>query len=119
MTIPKDRLAELRQLEQNATPGPWVADTTEPHDCVIWSATEDFLCNVGSSNVVPVDAPAILFNMDKRNAVCAVAARNALPELLDEVESLQDENLDLRQRLRCGSSDDLEPVSMMHWRSGQ
>jgi hypothetical protein len=40
-----------------------------------------------------------------------------MKDLLTEVRRLHFENCDLRQRLRCGGSDDLEPVAMGHWRT--
>lgn len=84
MTITPETIAELRRLEKVATKGPWEA--------VERGAYGDF---DGNSRVIIADdmrVGVIQTNGEpdcEANADLTVAARNALPGLLDEVERLQ------------------------------
>lgn len=84
MTITPETIAELRRLEKVATKGPWEA--------VERGAYGDF---DGNSRVIIADdmrVGVIQTNGEpdcEANADLTVAARNALPALLDEVERLQ------------------------------
>lgn len=72
-----DRVAELRELEKAATPGPWAAeDTRGQRD---WHGFDTgFTIRHGTHGH---------YGWDQADAAVAVGARNALPALLDVVEA--------------------------------
>jgi hypothetical protein len=76
-----ERVAELRALCEAATPGPWRADP-EPVDAPGWVSAGDR------------HEPVAEVYGGTHNAALIAAARNALPDLLDEVERLWDDQLD-------------------------
>ena len=66
--------ARLRELENAATPGPWVTVMTD------WSP--------GNSSVVPQNAPGVIaVEIATADAALIAAARNALPLLLDVADA--------------------------------
>jgi hypothetical protein len=72
-----EKLAELRQLHEDAMPGTWVDVPDESFDrCVKSGDYYVATCHFGAFNV-------------NANARLIAAARNALPELLAEIERLQ------------------------------
>ncbi len=70
--------AELRRLEQAATPGPWSAESCGNDAC--WCQVISDGTDVG---VAPSGA------IDRCNAGFIAAARNALPAILDRLEKLE------------------------------
>ena len=66
--------------ERKWTPGPWVADTTDPSDVVIWCANEEFVANVGGGRVQPA---SVAFDADAHNAHLIAAA----PDLYEALEA--------------------------------
>ena len=71
MTLSAERLADLRRLVEAATPGPWTVYEGKYAAHVNPGFDVSIDCNTGA------------------NAALVVAARTALPELLDEVERLR------------------------------
>lgn len=72
-------IEKLEALEQSATPGPWDTGMLSMEICTSNSYTD--WCRVGA------------------NERLAVAARNALPDLLAEVKRLRKENAELDESL--------------------
>lgn len=107
---PPDRIAEIRQREQQATKGPWCAGRLiydQAGDYVVWKHRGDgeihlggpqrsYVGNVGEciQPVMPVEADQ-LFEAEKADAEFIAHARQDVPYLLDLVASLQSR---LRQR---------------------
>ncbi len=98
-------LAELRRLEAAATPGEWEFQVSN----------DDGLRRFGTPLGVPVarafHSRDLLADIaiDDQDAALIVAARNALPRLLAQVEALTAENKRMREALweiqRCGTID--------------
>lgn len=109
MTITPETIAELRRLEKAATPGPWESDTVKTEgefgtgpdthtgfdEFVVYNGKGEpiFSTENAEGGVVEVDYDEYgmnAWNEDSRRLVAfIIAARNALPALLDEVERLQ------------------------------
>ena len=87
----EERLAELERLEQAATPGPWDCITQPERDCLISTEKPDADGRHHSIVFAPHGKgwDAIEWGIKARNVQCIVAARNALPELLAEIERLR------------------------------
>lgn len=86
---------KLRALLAAATPGPWVPDVWYGYDDGGWVAVGPHLHSVdGEDDESEPDCPAGVRAMADANLI--TAARDALPELLDEVERLRAENAQLR-----------------------
>jgi hypothetical protein len=79
-----ETLAELRRLHETATPGPWYHDENE--DFVY---TRDEFGDADGEIRCDTDC-------DEADAAFIAATRNALPDLLDEIERLRAENGRLR-----------------------
>lgn len=80
-------IQKLRELEQAATPGPWTAQVigsteTQSDYAIIQEGSVDDLFEMRLGGPIG-------YNRTHDKAVF-VAARNALPELLDEVEKLRE-----------------------------
>jgi hypothetical protein len=95
-----DPIVALRELEQQATPGPWQADASEPADVVVWTADDPrWIANIGNGqrqtailapDVVDPSTESLLrnvFEADTADAALIAAMRNALPALLDVAEA--------------------------------
>lgn len=95
-----ERLRELEQLLEEATPGPWVAETASTADnpllagdAVVWSrgavdkdGDSKFVTNIGPSRI---GAVGVAFDHEEADARFIAAARNALPDLLAYVRQLE------------------------------
>jgi len=81
VTITPEEIARLRALEAAATPRPW----EQRHEDISVRDGDDYLTYGG-------DLGGAFYQAD--NCAVAVAARNALPALLDEIERLR---ADLRE----------------------
>ncbi len=67
------------------TPGPWVADATDPSDVVVWASpdpkqNDELIANVGQR----IQRVQVAFDCDAANARLIAAA----PDLLEALESL-------------------------------
>jgi hypothetical protein len=99
------RLQEIEARAQAATAGPWAADTTEPHDMVVWgapgTAAPRYEGDDGSPLIINIGEPVA-----RIGDVCGSSAdthfiahaRQDIPWLLDRVRSLE-------SRLRAAGED--------------
>lgn len=83
MTFTTDEIAKLREICQDAHPGPWthVIDGIDSYVGAQFSETLDeeiIICTVMAA-----------FSNNEEDGIFIAAAREALPLLLDEVERLQ------------------------------
>lgn len=93
MTITPERIAELRRLHEKATPGPWWREwnNADDHEDGI-----DILACGHGGRIALVEDGEIPGTRETGFGPAAVAdlicaARNALPELLDEIERLRED----------------------------
>ena len=75
-------LTELRRLHAESTPGEWICNTSE--DCIF--TDEQMEGNLVFQSPSPAYCPASA-EYFQPNAALAVAAHNAMPALLDELEA--------------------------------
>lgn len=95
--ITPEEIARLRALEAKATPGPWREDdrhSPAPH-CV---SIGDHVADVVSTSCSGMEGGGFERDEDR---MLSIAARNALPRLLDEIERLRAENDRLRIVTTC------------------
>jgi hypothetical protein len=78
-----DRIEELRRLEGNATPGPWMVADDRVHE----HGAEVAIIDAGLSVVRTLDDSLIEPADPEADAHFIAAARNAMPLLLDVVEA--------------------------------
>ena len=87
---PDDPIAELRRLEADATPGPWVATSDDDHERndVVTCSQVAYVHNKHVSMYVFTEAAADPYRSDTpwADAQLIATARNALPALLDRLE---------------------------------
>jgi hypothetical protein len=88
----EQRLAEMRDRSERATPGPWVADVQQRGDCVVWGPDGAFLSNAQAE---PHWLPApdgskrmVQFDVDRRDAEFIAHARTDLDDLRGAVEDV-------------------------------
>lgn len=83
-------LAELRRIEQAATPGPWGVEYDGPDGaCVRTEQPETDMPHLSKEKHVACYCFNGQLENPEADATFIAAARNALPALLDEVERLQ------------------------------
>lgn len=97
MTFTPEKIAELRALAEKATKGPWYADTTSSHDGFGRYLTSE-VRSVDDNRVVVEfsNSNGTIEQLDEAridteaiaNAPFIAASREAVPQLLDEVERL-------------------------------
>jgi hypothetical protein len=88
----EQRLAEMRDRSERATPGPWVADVQQRGDCVVWGPDGAFLSNAQAE---PHWLPApdgskrmVQFDVDRRDVEFIAHARTDLDDLRGAVEDV-------------------------------
>lgn len=90
-------LEELQKQFDEATPGPWTADTGVRGDCVVWGPNGRFLMNMQAEPhwiEYPGEHRQVSFDVDARDARFIASARNNMGKLLDvvnQVRALRDE----------------------------
>jgi hypothetical protein len=83
----KDLIARLRELEAKATPGPFIVERVDHEECITYEVSQDKLnprFHVIFSEYHHQDSRA---GSPKHNAELYAETRNALPKLLDAVET--------------------------------
>lgn len=90
-------LAELKKLCEKATPGPWVLGSEADPD--LYRGAETIACASGS--MVLWDRVLAVLNHHfpyEADSAFIAAARTALPKLIEEVETLREENAKLAEK---------------------
>jgi hypothetical protein len=85
--MPNERLAEIRDLEAGATPGPWSDEITNDGVLLVnlaFGGGETGYCDVLSFGDMEVTT-----KYDHANAAFIATARTIIPELLSEVDTLR------------------------------
>jgi hypothetical protein len=104
----EQRLAEMRDRSERATPGPWVADVQQRGDCVVWGPDGAFLSNAQAE---PHWLPApdgskrmVQFDVDRRDVEFIAHARTDLDDLRGAVDDVLAflSQYDNANSLRCG-----------------
>ncbi len=90
MTQPVD-IEALRQLMERATPGPWLCQGADEADMFVPIIADNLGGLVGGAMLWPTEIDQKYFDRAERNAQLIVAAVNALPSLLTELEALRAE----------------------------
>lgn len=85
-----ERIAEIRAAEQDATPGPWELRTYWEDSC---------LRSIVRSEGGVVARGFVAHDLHTQDAAFIILAREAVPELLAEVERLDQERRRLDQRV--------------------
>lgn len=89
-----ERRAAIVQREGEATPGPWIADTEQRGDCVVWGPDGKFIANMGTAPHWVVsesgERRAVVFDVDRRDAEFIAHARKDVPLLLAMLPAAQD-----------------------------
>lgn len=86
MTDLTDRFDAIASRAEEATPGPWEADTGTRGDCVVWGPNGRFLMNMQAEPhwiEYPGEKRSVSFDVDARDARFIAAAREDVPFLLD------------------------------------
>ena len=122
MSITEEQLAELERLEREAFCGPWTYENWEidcpaigsgdecgyEHNVATVLAPDEYPNDPESPQVVAqIDVPGLEM-FAARNGAFIVAARNALPALIQEVRRLRDENAMFRGTLAAISGREVE-----------
>ena len=104
--ITPSRIAELRKLADEATPGPWSWVPAEDDDLYDWlsAPTDELMMHSIDSD------EGSWIAVEERNALFIAACREAVPALLDEIERLQTENEELSETLRVNAESADEEV---------
>lgn len=98
MTLTPEKIAELRTLAEKAIKGPWYADTTSSHDGFGRYLTSEVRSVEDNRVVVEFsNSNGTIEQLDETridteafaNAALIAASREAVPQLLDEVERLR------------------------------
>lgn len=88
------KFTEVKEIVDAATPAPWVADTGERGDCVVWGPNGRFLMNMQAEpHWVPDPSGktrAVSFDVDYRDANFVAAARHYMPRMLDAMSEVED-----------------------------
>lgn len=88
------KFTEVKEIVDAATPSPWVADTSERGDCVVWGPNGRFLMNMQAEpHWVPDPSGktrAVSFDVDYRDANFVAAARHYMPRMLDAMAEVED-----------------------------
>lgn len=111
MTIDKETIAKLRELEARATPGEWFAgcytgtadeSARDVHTACFDAGDPSHLFSVGVEGDEDGASPAVTGNGPKSeaNALLIAAMRNDLPTLLDEIERLREREQELMGAVR-------------------
>jgi hypothetical protein len=110
MTLTPERIAELRALDAAAANAPWKAESPfTGNDWLVCSLGSDFESKHWAVVTDGVHA-SDLRGCAREDAALIAAARNALPELLDEIERLRAILEPLRVPFAAGLGDHREAI---------
>lgn len=96
----------FRALEAKATPGPWVRASEQEHDDPSPEDSDAEIVSVVHGLIAHMECDGI--DEWSGNVALIVAMRNALPELLEEVERLRDDNYIIRSEMSAQFSETLK-----------
>jgi hypothetical protein len=97
MRLSKADIKAIKRRLKRATPLPWVMDTSEPYDCMVWGPVvnkkegDEAVVAVGGTfaPVVPGNRGRELFQGDIRNCEFLAHARKDIEDLLTDLEEAQ------------------------------
>lgn len=103
-----ERVDQIRERLNNATPGPWTPDVEVRGDCVVWGPDGQFIANHQAAPHWTPDVNgrkrAVAFDVDRRDCDFIANARTDVEWLLAEVARLRETNTRLNRRVTDAES---------------